>query len=378
MMLEELRAIVRSLDELGFNGFATTEHHFHTEGGEANPNTLLMFSHLASITERLQFIPTSIVLSVSDPIRVAEDVALFDQMYPGRVAVCFARGYQKRWLQVMAQDADITPFSSPTADGHNREVFNENLDIVLKAWTEDSFSYNGKHYQVPFPYDGIPGWPAPDWTRRFGNPGEIDDDGVIKEIGVIPRPHADPHPDIFVPFNGSPATLVNAAKRGFIPIITEGRTEQFLSTVRTYQETANESGRELGLGEHCGAVRVIAIGDSYDEAFDICARTAGYEWHNYFELFGGATEALRMPDDDPDSIVRFDSTEAMTQRLIDTRHAIVGTEDEVREKLVDLKNCYADGNLDWLVWEFFAQGTMPIAEQRRQLESFAKILPDLA
>ena len=120
---------MRACDDLGYTAFATTEHHFHTEGGEANPNPLLMFAHLAALTKNLMFIPTSIVLTAADPIRTAEDVALFDQMYPGRVGICFARGYQKRWLQVLSQRGNVTSWASEESDRQNREIFNEHLEV---------------------------------------------------------------------------------------------------------------------------------------------------------------------------------------------------------------------------------------------------------
>src|SRR3954447_10352605 len=78
MMVQELRGLVQLADDYGITAFATTEHHFHTEGGEGNPNPLLMFSHLAGLTKNITYIPLSIVLSAEDPLRVAENVALFD------------------------------------------------------------------------------------------------------------------------------------------------------------------------------------------------------------------------------------------------------------------------------------------------------------
>ena len=43
----------------------------------------------------------------------------------------------------------------PEANERNREIFNEFLEVVLKAW-KDSFNHNGKHYQTPYPASGIP------------------------------------------------------------------------------------------------------------------------------------------------------------------------------------------------------------------------------
>jgi alkanesulfonate monooxygenase SsuD/methylene tetrahydromethanopterin reductase-like flavin-dependent oxidoreductase (luciferase family) len=253
MMLQELRDLVKAADALGIDAFGTTEHHFHTEGGEACPNPLLMYSHLAGITERIAFIPMSIVLPAGDPIRIAEDVALFDQMYPGRVGVCFARGYQKRWIQVVTQRAKLTSWEDEDADRVNREVFDEYLEVVLKAWTEETFDYDGKHYQVPYPHSGIEGWAAPEWTRRYGADGEIDENGVIRRIGVIPPPYTKPHPPVFRPFAATPKTLYQAAAAGHVAVTQEGRAEQFGHWCAEYQRVAQEAGRDVRLGEGMGA-----------------------------------------------------------------------------------------------------------------------------
>ena len=82
-MIAELRQLAVAADSYGYTAFATTEHHFHTEGAEANPHPMLLFADLAARTEQLMFIPLSLVLPARDPIRLAEEVALFDQLYPG-------------------------------------------------------------------------------------------------------------------------------------------------------------------------------------------------------------------------------------------------------------------------------------------------------
>ena len=103
MMLEELRKLVVLADELGITAFSTTEHHFHTEGGEVSVNPVLLYADLAARTKNIIFAPMSIVLPTADPLRVAEDMAMLDQLTKGRTAVTFARGYQKRWMQVLGQ-----------------------------------------------------------------------------------------------------------------------------------------------------------------------------------------------------------------------------------------------------------------------------------
>ncbi len=377
MMIAELRALAKLADEYGYDAFATTEHHFHTEGAEANPNPLLLFADLAARTERLMFIPLSIVLPAADPIRTAETVALFDQLFPGRIGVGFARGYQKRWIQILTQRANTTSLINEESDRINRELFDEHLQVVLKAWTSDAFDFNGTHYQVPFPYEaGITGWAALEWTRALGADGEIDDEGVIRKIGVIPRPYQDPHPPIFQPFVASPKTLYDAAHNGIIPMLSSAwNPEQFRHWCEVYRDEANKSGFRCSLGERIAAAKAICLGDSYDEAFELYTKSGAYEWFHYFGRFG-FFEGLRTEEDDPEEPVRFADEVEVAHRLVASGAVLLGTPDDVKSQLEPLSRCYGDGKLEWLVWEFFQQGTLPMDVQRRQLELFAtEVLP---
>ncbi len=213
-MLEELRDLAQMADELGVDAFSTTEHHFHTEGNEALRTPMMLFADFASRTKNIHCIPMSIVMTTHDPIRVAEDIAMLDQLTKGRVGVAFARGYQKRWMQVIGQGGTVATGDQSAADLANRERYDEGLAIVREAWEKDCFDYDGKHFQVPFPHDtGIEGWAAVEYTRTFGADGEIDDDGVIRKIGVCPRPYQEPHPPIFDSRHRPNATLDQGCAR---------------------------------------------------------------------------------------------------------------------------------------------------------------------
>src|SRR5271168_4334795 len=93
MMLDALRQLALMCEEMGVDAFSTTEHHFHTEGGEMMPSPLILFADLAARTRNLQFIPLSLGATANNPLRIAEDVALLDQMSRGRVSVALARSY---------------------------------------------------------------------------------------------------------------------------------------------------------------------------------------------------------------------------------------------------------------------------------------------
>lgn len=378
MMLDELRNLAIMGDQLGIEAFSTTEHHFHTEGNELSVNPILLFADFAARTEQIAFIPMSIVMTSANPIRAAEDLAILDQLTKGRAGVAFARGYQKRWMQVLGQGGTVATSDQSAADLANRERFDEGIQILLEAWTKDCFDYDGKHFQVPYPHDtGIEGWAAVDYTRKFGAEGEIDDDGVIRKIGVCPPPYQRPHPLISIPVTGGMTSLVYAAEHGFLPWIWEANPKKFLEMCQEYRRIAGEHGFEYALGQNCGCVRAICIGDTFDEAFQLAADTTGYSYQNYFGNFG-FLELFRNPEDDPSiKPMRFPSNEAAVKRMIDKGYQLCGTVDDIKRAMEPLVRCHGDGDLEWLSWNFFCQGTKPRHVQERQLELFAtKVMPE--
>jgi alkanesulfonate monooxygenase SsuD/methylene tetrahydromethanopterin reductase-like flavin-dependent oxidoreductase (luciferase family) len=222
-MLRNYEDIARWADAFGFDGFGSAEHHFQTEGGENMPNSLLLYAKLAAQTRQIMFAPMSLVLPAHNPVRIAEDLAMFTHMFPGRLGVAFARGRQSRWMQTLSQD-DAVVSSHPRSDARNREIFNEYLSIVEQAWAEDSFQHIGKHFQVPYPTGGIRDWPLADWTRAYGGPAEIDDEDTVRQIGVVPKPLC--RPTIFIPTTTSPRTVIDAARNGRTLLLTARSREK--------------------------------------------------------------------------------------------------------------------------------------------------------
>jgi len=119
----------------------------------------------------------------------------------GRTFVGFARGYQTRWLNQMAQKIHVgaTVSDKSETDRVNREAFEEVFPLPQLAWGDEPFTFKGKYYEYPHPQEGTP-WPAHEWTREFGFPGEVDELGRIQKINVVPKPYQRPHPPLFRPF----------------------------------------------------------------------------------------------------------------------------------------------------------------------------------
>ncbi|MGJ9386243.1 LLM class flavin-dependent oxidoreductase, partial [Salipaludibacillus sp. CF4.18] len=156
-------------EELGFNSVWVPEHHFSALGVLPSPSVFL--SHVAAKTSKIQLAPATVLLPANHPIRMAEEYALLDLLSNGRAIFSAGRGYDKREYDVFEVDFN-----------DSRDIFFEQLDIIKKAWTQESISYEGKFYNFP-------------------------------EIEITPTPVQDPHPPIFVAAFSEPSVL-KAAEMG--------------------------------------------------------------------------------------------------------------------------------------------------------------------
>lgn len=125
--------IAQTADEMGFESIWCAEHHFSTYGYLSRP---LMFAvHLANNTKRIRVGSAVVVLPLHHPLIVAEEIATADQLSGGRLDVGLGRGYQSYEFERLGHDLT-----------KSRERFDEGVDILLKAFGGQPFSYEGKHY----------------------------------------------------------------------------------------------------------------------------------------------------------------------------------------------------------------------------------------
>jgi alkanesulfonate monooxygenase SsuD/methylene tetrahydromethanopterin reductase-like flavin-dependent oxidoreductase (luciferase family) len=235
------------------------------------------------------------------------------------------------------------------------------------AWTQDTIEYKSQYYEVPAPYEeGIRRWPpAKTWTAQYGAPGEVDEEGVVRRVCVIPKPYTHPHPPIWQPFSVSEATIRWCAREGIVPWILIAYPPAFRKLCEAYREEATQHGRELALGESVGAFRSVHMGNTYEEAFRLGEATQGAGFVNYFGGFG-FFEAFRFPGEEGEVPANF-------QRMVDASYSLVGTVDDVKRQMEELRK---NTNPEWFGW-FFDQGLMPWDEAQRQLEIFAtKVMPE--
>ena len=140
-VFDKAKAIAQLMDRTGFHTFWMAEHHFQHEGYECIPNILSLSIHLAHLTKRVNFGCGFNITPMWHPLRLAEDFAAADIMTRGRVVFGVGRGYHSR---------EVETFGAPVLDNSaNREMFEEQVEIVLRAFSEKSFSYHGKYYDIP-------------------------------------------------------------------------------------------------------------------------------------------------------------------------------------------------------------------------------------
>src|SRR6266567_6998517 len=221
--LFKAEAMAKKMDELGFDRFWMAEHHFQREGTECLLNVLLMALHLTHVTKHLKIGCGFNIAPMWHPLRLAEDYAVVDQLTNGRVTFGVGRGYHTR---------EVETFGSPLLDQDaNRELFEEQVDLIFKAFNNESFSHEGKHYTIParVPYRGYD----------------------LEELTVVPRPLRLPV-ECWQPVQGGSARALEfMAKHGIQGLVGGGSAEggAMHQVVLGWQEAHKKRGIELELGE---------------------------------------------------------------------------------------------------------------------------------
>ena len=144
---------------------------------------------------------------------------MLDHITGGRAYVGFARGYQDRWVNTLAQGHGVgaTLSDKSEVDLRNRQAFEEAWEIIKLAWTEDTFSYDGQFWKVPPPGTT---WDMPathNWGRG-AQPG-----GALTELGITPKPLPKAHPPVYSPFTFSATTSRFWAREGGTPVSNRRR-----------------------------------------------------------------------------------------------------------------------------------------------------------
>jgi alkanesulfonate monooxygenase SsuD/methylene tetrahydromethanopterin reductase-like flavin-dependent oxidoreductase (luciferase family) len=308
-------------DELGFDGVCVNEHHQNAYGTMPSPN--LMGSILARQTKRCKIAVIGNALPLYNPVtRVAEEFAMIDVISGGRLIAGL----------VVGGGPEYYSFSmDPT---HARAMFQEGMDLVLRAWTEPGpFEHYGEY-----------------WKLKYVNPW--------------PRPIQKPHPTVWIPGAGSKETIELVAARRFgymgIPYF---HIDFFQRNFDMFREAAQKNGYEASpyqLGWLCP----IYVAETDEQAW------AEYEKHLFYfakQLLKGLVvlppgyTSVRSIAGIHGALSKFLIKVENRQQVEDGAYAIVGSPATVKQKLLEYGKRLNVGNLLGL----FQLGTLPSDPPKR-------------
>ncbi|MCZ6556242.1 MAG: LLM class flavin-dependent oxidoreductase [SAR324 cluster bacterium] len=330
---DELDQIVWS-EEMGFDHIWLTEHHFIDYGLSVDPPVLAATAAARTSTIRIGI--AACILPFHNPVRLAEQLALVDIISNGRLDVGIGRGNRP---------AEFAGYNIPQIE--NRGRYEEIKEILVKAWTEESFHYDGQFYQIP-------------------------------EVRVIPKPQQQPHPPFYIVCVG-PESIQTTARQG-LPMLNSvlfGTTEQLAVNRDLYvkeMEGAGFSSAEVQERlENWGVSRHVYVAPTDAQALEE-AKDAELWYQESLRRF---LIPDRIEDAHPDLQAGF---RAMDERLSQvTWEALVdetlifGSPDTVVRKIEEMHDLRVGEALCWMNFGGLAQDKV-----RRSMELFSReVMPHL-
>ncbi len=335
-ILEEAREITTFCDQNNWNSIWYTEHHFNHEGMESCPNPLIMSADAAARTNQIRIGQACNVITFHNPIKLAEDVAMLDQMSKGRVEFGIGRGVYGREAINMNIEADLKD------QAKNFRLFEETLAIIKKAWTEDFFNHNGEFYTYPTP-NFI-------WQHDMSPPNEKFLDlktNEIKKISVIPKPFQKPYPPIWQVVDGE-RSIQWAGENGLNTIMWIPTVKALKKRFEIYKDAkSNAENREVPLGEGVCLVRDMFVAETMEEA----EKLAGEHIINYMRWvchWRGLGNHMDPGENLPETKNKLD---LLNYDFLHKRNLLFGTPEYVIEKIKELQTELNLQNLQ--VWSNF-------------------------
>ncbi|HEX3037006.1 MAG TPA: LLM class flavin-dependent oxidoreductase [Thermodesulfobacteriota bacterium] len=230
---------VKLAEGVNFDSAWISEHHFLEDG--YCPSPLATASAMAAVTNRIRIGTAALILPLHNPVRVAEDAAVVDNISNGRFTLGVALGYRKE---------EFDGFGIPMKQRPSR--MEEGIDVIVKSWTESSFSYSGKRYKC-------------------------------ENLNVTPKPVQKPHIPIYIGAFEAPA-IKRAGRLGYPLLIGPGRTMQMVKdTINVYNDAAKEAGKNPEDVEHI-LLRETYVGENKKKAKEEADRYIINMYKFYFKL----------------------------------------------------------------------------------------------
>ena len=325
---EESFAQVDMAEDLGLDAVWLAESHFNpTRAVMSSP--LIVASAIAARTKRLKVGTAVHVLPLGNPLRIAEQAATLDQVSQGR----FQFGVGRSGLPGAYEGYGISYAES-------RERFYEYLEIIVKAWTNERFSYEGKYHS----YD---------------------------DVCLVPKPYQSPHPPIRIAATTSD-TFPLMGKMGY-PVFIGVRglgMSQVAEQVDSYKQAWEEAGHQ---GSIDVSLRVpVYIAETKEKALSEPEQSFMKQFRRLgTQLASSVTSAGADPREQ--RAERGEQLAALTWENVQQEKVVVGTPDMVIEQLQNMKETLS---LSGIVAELNAGEGIPRENIERSLRLLCeKVIP---
>ncbi|HEV8713031.1 MAG TPA: LLM class flavin-dependent oxidoreductase [Candidatus Binatia bacterium] len=310
-------------EKLGFDSAWVGEEHFYSFG--ICPSPQLFLTALARETTRLRLGTAVSVLSVENPLRKAEDFAMLDIWSGGRVDFGVGKGGYLKHFE---------GFHVPMQE--NRARYEEALEIIQRAWTQERFSYEGTFWQIP-------------------------------ELSLSPRPVQKPHPPIYRSI-GSPEAFAIGGAKGHGALLVPWLTPETVlkKGLEDYRAALHAHGHRAIPGVF---VFFLFVDKDYRRALAEARETTRRYVAEVASTFPPAMMA-NLPPSDP-----LRGLWAMLGSMSDhlEEHAIIGTPRDCRRRLAEVRE---EWGIEHIAFYFHA-GARDITRARQGLELFAReVMPE--
>ena len=350
-LLDNLRQETILAEELGYDAMWLGEHHFGPYEAGDIPNPILLGADLAARTSRIRIGQMANIAPWWHPIRLAEDVAILDNLTRGRIEVGFGRGI---WPY---EGPQFHPNADPRKDKENRALFRETIEVAREVWTNEYFSYKGENYNFPaedtrFSHPLYP--PDPRW---------LEGDRVTK-LRVTPRPYQKPHPPLWMTVS-TDRSVTTAAELGLKACYWQPPALRIKQRMELYAEVRSKrDGRLFTFGEDQAVMRTTYVSSSMEQARreSEAGVMSGFIYNDPFRgrfVFTNPGEEL-----DPETKLDWD--------FLEPRTLLVGSPENVIEKVHELQEVC---NLDYLLVAYSHSG-ISLSKTLKNMETFAtKVMP---
>jgi len=326
---KESFALVDAAEDMGVQSVWLAEYHFNSARVLSAPITIA--SAIAARTHKIRIGLAVICLPLGNPVRIAEEIATLDHISEGRIELGVGRGTFPN-----VHEGFNVPFSEA------RGRFEESLEIIIKAWTTESFTFGGQYYQC-------------------------------NDLGVFPKPYQQPHPPVHVGVTSAESFPI-VGKLGHPVIVNPSRVftlTELAPLIESYRQAWRDAGHpgegQVGLRVpiYVAKTEEMAYSEPLDSAM-FSVRRLGERVGSYAD-YGSTTGNWAA---ESDRILGMSYDDWFRDKVI------YGTVESVTEKLSKLQKQLG---LDTLIYEINYGNQIPVDRQMNSLKLFnERVIPQLS